>query len=110
VSARSISMSELLGRRVRDQDGRPIGRVEELNAEIELHPDGNDYVVTSISVGRFGPLDIIASGNFVQQLVRRIARATGYARYQIPWDWMDLSDPSHPRVLRPEHELPHEAL
>jgi sporulation protein YlmC with PRC-barrel domain len=106
VSARSISMSDLLGRPVRDADGRKIGRVEELNAEIGLHADGNDYVVTSITVGRFGLLDIIASGPFVQQLVRRIARATGYVRYQIPWDWMDLGDPSHPRVRRPAHELP----
>jgi sporulation protein YlmC with PRC-barrel domain len=110
MSARSISMSELLGRRVRDVEGRTIGRVEELNAEIELHANGNEYVVTSISVGRFGPLDIIASGSFVRQLVRRISRATGYARYRIPWDWMDLRDPSRPRVLRPERELRRDSL
>jgi hypothetical protein len=38
--------------------------------------------------------------------VRRIMRATSYVRYDIPWDWMDLSDPAHPRVLRRERELP----
>jgi len=33
-------------------------------------------------------------------------RATGYSRYEIPWDWMDLSDPEHPRALRRAEELP----
>ena len=106
MSARTVALSDLLGRAVRDADGRTIGRIEELNAEIALERGRNDYVVTSISVGRFEPFDVIASGNFVQQLVRRIARATGRQRYEIPWDWMDLSDPRHPRALRREAELP----
>jgi sporulation protein YlmC with PRC-barrel domain len=106
MSARTVSLSDLLGRPVRDADGRTIGRVEELNAEITPERQGDGYVVTSFSVGRFKPLDVIATGNFVQHLVRRLARVTGYRRYEIPWDWMDLSDPAHPRALRREAELP----
>jgi sporulation protein YlmC with PRC-barrel domain len=106
MSARTVQLSDLLGRAVRDADGRRIGRIEELNAEITLERGHSDYVVTSFTVGRFEPFDVIATGNFVQQLVRRIARVTGYRRYEIPWDWMDLSDPAHPRALRPEAELP----
>jgi sporulation protein YlmC with PRC-barrel domain len=106
VSGRTVALSDLLGRTVRDADGRKIGRIEELNAEISLERGRNDYVVTHFSVGRFKPLDAIATGNFVQQLVRRVTRATGYRRYEIPWDWMDLSDPAHPRALRREDELP----
>jgi sporulation protein YlmC with PRC-barrel domain len=106
VSARTVALSELLGRVVRDADGRKIGRIEELNAEISLEHGASDYVVTHFSVGHFMPLDVIATGNFVQQLVRRFTRAIGYRRYEIPWDWMDLSDPSHPRALRREEELP----
>jgi len=99
-------LSELLGRAVRDADGRKIGRIEELNAEISLEQGRSDYLVTSFSVGRFGSLDVIATGNFVQQLVRRFVRTTGYSRYEIPWDWMDMSDPEHPRALRRADELP----
>ena len=106
MSARTVALSDLLGRAVRDADGRKIGRIEELNAEISLEHGRSDYVVTHFSVGRFKPLDMIATGNFVQQLVRRVTRATGYRRYEIPWDWMDLRDPAHPRALRPEAELP----
>lgn len=106
MSARAVSLSDLLGRAVRDADGRKIGRIEELHAEIALEQGGNDYVVTRFSVGHFNPFDVIATGNFVQQLVRRVARLTGYRRYEIPWDWMDLSDPARPRALRREAELP----
>ena len=106
MSARTVPLSDLLGREVRDADGRTIGRIEELNAEITLEGGHSDYVVTSFSVGRFAPFHIIATGNFVQQFVRRIARATRYTRYEVPWEWMDLREPAHPRVLRREAELP----
>jgi sporulation protein YlmC with PRC-barrel domain len=106
MSTRTVALSDLLGRVVRDADGRKIGRIEELSAEISLAEGRSDYVVTGFSVGHFKPFDVIATGNFVQQLVRRVTRATGYRRYEIPWDWMDLSDPARPRALRREHELP----
>ena len=106
MSARTVSLDDLVGRVVHDVDGRRIGRIEELEAEIELEGDGNEYVVTRFGVGRWGPFDAIASGLFVPQLVRRIARATSYVRYSIPWDWMDLTDPEHPRVTCAERDLP----
>ena len=106
MSARTVALSDLLGRAVRDADGRKIGRIEELHAEIALEQGSSSYVVTRFSVGRFQPFDVIATGNFVQQLIRRVARLTGYRLYEIPWDWMDLGDPAHPRVLRREAELP----
>jgi hypothetical protein len=106
VSARTIALCALLGRTVRDVEGSTVGRIEELNAEIDLHGDGNDYVVTSVSVGRFGAFDAIAAGRFARHLVRRVARIVGYERYEIPWDWLDFSDPARPRVLRAAHELP----
>ena len=106
MSATTVTLSELLGRTVRDADGRKIGHIEELSAEIALERGANDYVVTTFTVGRFTPFDMIASGNFVQQLIHRFARAIGHRRYEIPWDWMDLRDPAHPRALRREAELP----
>ena len=105
MSPRTIALDQLVGRVVRDADGRRIGRIEELEAEIVLESHGNDYVVTRFGVGRLGPLDTIASARIVQQLVRRIVRTTNYVRYDIPWDWMDLTDVEHPRVTRPEREL-----
>jgi sporulation protein YlmC with PRC-barrel domain len=106
VSTRTVSLDELVGRVVRDADGKRIGRIEELKAEIVLERGGNEYVVTQFGVGHWGPLDAIASGHFVQQLVRRIARAAHYVQYEVPWEWMDLTDVEHPRVMRAESEVP----
>ena len=105
MSARTVSLSDLVGRPVHDADGRRIGRIEELDAEIVLERGGNDYVVTRFGVGRWGPFDAIAHGHFVQQLVRRITRATSYVHYEIPWELMDLSDPKRPRVKCAAGEL-----
>ena len=105
MNARTVALDDLVGRVVHDADGRRIGRIEELEAEIVLERGGNDYVVTRFGVGRWGAFDAIATGRIVQQLVRRITRATSYVHYDIPWQWMDLSDLAHPRVKRPEREL-----
>ena len=104
----TVELSHLLRRRVRDADGRDIGEIEDLLAELEQHPHGNDYVVTSIAVGRHGVLDMVAFGWLVPDVVKRWRERAGYRRYEIPWDWWDLSDPEHPRVLRRESELPTE--
>ena len=106
MSARTVALHDLVGRVVHDADGRRIGRIEELKAEIVLEHGGNEYVVTRFGVGRWGPFDMIATGHFVQQLVRHITRATSYVHYDVPWDWMDLTDATRPRVTRPERELP----
>jgi hypothetical protein len=105
MSPRTVALDDLVGRAVYDADGRRIGRIEELEAEIVLERGGNDYVVTRFGVGHWGAFDAIATGRIVQQLVRRITRATGYVHYDIPWEWMDLTDPARPRVNRPEREL-----
>jgi len=106
VSARTIALCDLLGRTVRDVEGTTVGRIEELDAEIDLHGDGNDYVVTSVRVGRLGALDGIVAGRFARHLVSRAARLVGYQRYDVPWDWLDFSDPARPRLLRAARELP----
>lgn len=97
-SSRTIPVSSLLGRRVRDAEGRSIGRIRELIAEIELHPHGSDYVVTRIVVGRFRSLDIVATGGFVPAMLQRFLNRIGYAPQELPWDAIDLSDPEHPRL------------
>ena len=110
MSTRTVALHQLVGRSVRDADGRRIGRIEELKAEIVLERGGNEYVVTRFGVGRWGPFGAIANGRIVQQLVRRITRAAGYVHYDIPWDWMDLSDVERPRVSRVEKEIPRSQL
>jgi sporulation protein YlmC with PRC-barrel domain len=92
-------VEQLLGRRVRDVDGRMVGRLEELRVEIV---DG-ESVVTEYHLGRAAALERIAG--FVTQLP--FFRYIPFARkgYRVPWAEMDLSDPQHPMVRVPRAAL-----
>ena len=105
MTVREIRVSELVGRRVRDADGRSVGRVEELICEIELRADGRDYVVRELHVGAAGFLEAIAGGRLMRSLFRTIGRGSGYIRYRVPWQAMDLTDPERPRVRISRGEL-----
>ena len=103
--SRELLLSNLIGRQVRDADGLKVGRIEELLARIELHEHGNDYVVVEFHVGAYGLLEALTGGVFAQKLVQRMGSVVGYRRFRIPWEWMDLSDPLHPRLNHTRAEL-----
>ena len=103
--SRELLLSHLIGRQVRDADGLKVGRIEELLARIELHEHGNDYVVVEFHVGAYGLMEALTGGVFAQKLVQRIGSVVGYRRFRIPWEWMDLSDPLHPRLNHTRAEL-----
>jgi len=101
MTGRSVPVSAMVGRMVRDESGRRIGRVEELSAEIDLHRHGNDYVVTRVVIGRYGELDHVPSAvQVVCSGRQRWRRWAGYRQYEIPWQWLDFGDPAHPRLRR----------
>jgi hypothetical protein len=85
VSAREVYVSDLVGRRVLDADGRSIGRLEELVAEVELHVRGKDYVVTEFHVGAYGALEALAGARFARHLLRKLGKLVRYERRRVPW-------------------------
>ena len=93
-----IRLSDVIGRVVRDVDGRSVGRLEEMRAEIELHERGNDYVVVEFHVGAYGALEALAGASFARHVLRRLGPLVGYRYYLVPWTRMDLSEPSRPRI------------
>lgn len=101
-----VLLSDILGRTVFDADGQKIGRLEEMRAEIELLPDGVDYVIVEYHVGAFGSFEALGGGKFARQLLRLLDPVVKCRRFRIPWEWMDLSDPTRPVVTRRESELP----
>jgi sporulation protein YlmC with PRC-barrel domain len=90
-----VRVELLLGRRVLAQNGRSVGRVEEIRVE----RSGGGYVVTEYHVGPEALLERLAVG--LQSLFREPPRG-GYA---IAWNQVDLSDPEHPRLTCPADEL-----
>jgi sporulation protein YlmC with PRC-barrel domain len=105
MSAREVRVTELIGRRVRDATGRSIGRIEELICEIELRPEGRDYVVRELHVGAAGFLEAMAGSMLARGLLRTVGRGSGYTRYRVPWEAMDLADPERPRITVPRERL-----
>lgn len=97
---REARVEELLGRKIRDADGRKIGRIEELVAEWQ----GTDLVVVEVHVGRGALLErlidlatLIPYSATLQRQLRHLRR--------IPWRQLDLSDPDNPRTTVRQEEL-----
>ncbi|HSU14771.1 hypothetical protein [Longimicrobium sp.] len=101
MSAGEAHVERLLGRPVVDADGRSLGRMEEIRAVAH----GGQLYVSQYVVGRYG----VAARLTSESLLPRVLHLVGIARrrrgYVIPWIWMDLSDPEHPRTTKPMHLL-----
>lgn len=103
--SREVAMHHILGRTVRDPNGRKVGRIEELRARIELEDQRSDYVVAEFHVGSFGAIEGLAGARFARLLLHRLGRFAPYSRHSIPWDRIDLSDLRNPRTLDTMEEL-----
>ena len=94
MSVRRIHLEHLLGRTVRDVDGRSAGRIEEIEAEetsrgcfVTAFVLGEKGLLKRLSFRGIGPL-------FLPALARKAeVRATG-----VPWEMIDLTNPKKPRL------------
>jgi sporulation protein YlmC with PRC-barrel domain len=94
--AAGIRLERLLGRLVVDHLGTAVGRIE----EVESRPDGEVYRVTHVILGPEGRIArLLAFGHQLPTF-----RALGLGRKprtrRLPWAWLDLTDPEHPRLHR----------
>jgi hypothetical protein len=99
---RETHVEDLLGRRLRDVNGVPVGRIEELVAEIR----GTDVVVVELHLGPGAFLERVT--DFAGRIpplgpLRRFASE----RYRVAWHQLDLTDPDRPRLSVGKHELDH---
>lgn len=98
MSTRELALEHVIGRRVRDVDGRSVGRITEMRAEIVLHEQGSDYCVSEVLLGVHGWLEGLAGGAFARRAIPHLGPFAGYKEYRIPWQQMDFSDPDRPRL------------
>jgi hypothetical protein len=82
-----IPLDRLVGRRVVDRDGEPIGRIHELRADI----NGPAWTVTHVLVGVGGLLERLG-------VALKLMVGGRTSPYVIPVDQVDLSDPNQARV------------
>ena len=90
-----VKLELLLGCRVVDVHGVPVGRIEEVLADV----DGDDLLVTEYHVGHYGLFERLSIFDIGSGFLRYLGgRAQSAKPHRIPWDKLDLSDPDHPRL------------
>ncbi len=96
-----VHVELLLGCRVRDARGRSVGRIEELHAV----PSGSDYVVDEFHVGAEAAAERLSARPIVRTLMQLFGLRARRPMYRVPWDKLDLSKPTHPRLTCRREEL-----
>jgi len=99
---REANVELLLGRHVFDPDGKDLGKLEEIRAVAH----GGELRVSQYLVGHSGIAARLTSATLLQRMLHLVRLAPGRRGHVIPWSWMDLSDPGHPRCTRPMEDLP----
>lgn len=92
MSATEVHIERLLGRRVRDADGRVVGRLEEFRVDII---DG-EPCVTEFHIGGAALIERITGFASALPLLQSLPFVR--TEYRVRWQDVDLSDPSNPRV------------
>ena len=85
----------LLGTKVRDVDGTDVGRIEEIRVE----RTDNALLIESYLIGATAVVDRLSAWTLVRPIKALLKTRHIYSLYDVPWQDMDLSDPTHP-VLR----------
>lgn len=96
-----IHIELLLGRRVMGQNNQPVGRLEDIRAELR---QGECYV-TEFLVGSYAILDRLSALMIGRALLKGLRLAPTRGGYRVSWDKLDLSDPDYPRLLCKVSEL-----
>src|SRR5581483_11957590 len=90
-----VHLELLLSKKVLDQCGRPIGRIEDVHAE----SIGDDLVVKEYLVGPHALIERFAITIKVHSILKKLGLLRPIQRYKIPWDNLDLTNPDSPRLI-----------
>lgn len=100
VSGREIHVEALLGSRIRDADGKCLGRIEEMIAELQ----GTEWLVVEYHVGPGALLERVVELSLIVPLLGRMGGRWN-TRYRVSWNQLDLSDPDQPRLTVRQSEI-----
>src|SRR3954470_12707272 len=94
LDAGEVQLDQLLGRQVRTESGKTIGRIEEFRTAVR----GGERIVAEYVLGGAGLMERLGMG--VRQVLGRAGRG-----YIAKWDQIDVSHPERPRLLCSVEEL-----
>jgi hypothetical protein len=92
-AARELRFEELIGKPV-DGPGGPFAQIEDVRVE----PDGDEYVVHSFILGPLGLRAKLDAMLWPLPTLRALGVGKKNRTRVLPWDMIDLSDPSHPKL------------
>lgn len=91
-----LRLERLLGRLVVDHLGVAVGSIEDVVTE----PDGEAYRVTHVILGPEGRLGRLFAFGYQLPTLQALGLGRKPRTRRLPWSWLDLSDPQHPRLRR----------
>jgi sporulation protein YlmC with PRC-barrel domain len=101
MAKQEINLELLVGRRVYGLNGRAIGHLEEIRAELR---EGECFVREYL-VGAYAVVERLAALSIGRAILRLFGATKNHEGYRVPWDKLDLTDPEHPRLLCSVNEL-----
>lgn len=101
MSKQEIRIELLLGRRVVGLNGRAVGRLEEVRAELQA----GRCLVTEFQVGSYAIFERLAAWNIGRAFLHWIGARRKSGGYRVPWEELDLSNPDQPRLRCPVARL-----
>jgi sporulation protein YlmC with PRC-barrel domain len=101
MSNRELRLELLLGRRVLDCNGEAIGRIEEVRAGQQ----GDEWVIQEYLVGSTALLERLSAWRIGVGMLKLLGARKLHGGYRIPWNQLDLSDQSCPRLRCTRSEL-----
>lgn len=96
-----INVELLLGTRVHDRDGAPVGRIEEIRAV----RSENACLVESFMIGTSAVVQRLSAWTLVRPIKRFLRSRDVYTVFQVGWRDLDLTDPGRPVIRVPRHDL-----
>jgi hypothetical protein len=102
MAVSEINVELLLSRRVYALNGRVVGRLEEIRADVR----GSECVVTEYLVGVYAMFERLAAWSIGRSILRTLRVRGKGGGYRVAWDQLDLSDPLRPRLRCSISELP----
>jgi hypothetical protein len=101
MARQEIHLEQLLSRRVRDADGRVVGRIEEVRAERR----GEEYWVQEYHLGPHAVLERLSLWLTRLPPLHLLTLGQQGKSYKASWDQIDVTDPEHPRLRCAKQDL-----
>ena len=99
MTEQQIHAELLIGKQVSGVSGKPVGRIEEIQVELRK----GECVVTEYHIGVYAFFERLSAWIIGRTMLRVFGASRG--GYRVPWNQLDLSDATRPKLKCAVSEL-----